>query len=103
MQAFIRKWYQQAASGKKDCTVAPVGDAWERYYLDPKAPRLHDKDNSHPVFQGSYLAALVLYATVLRPAKLVDYHGDLTSEQASALQNIAREATPSLRLVPRRK
>jgi hypothetical protein len=92
MQAFIRKWYQQAASGKKDCTVAPVGDAWERYTREPRAMRLHAKDHSHPAFNGSYLAALVIYATVYQPSTLdIAYHGSLTAGEASVLQRVAAE------------
>ncbi len=90
MQAFIRKWYRRAATGKKDCVVAPVGDAWELHYQKPGTPRLHDGDNSHPTYSGSYLAALVIYTTIYRPPKLeISYHGSLPDHEAAALQKIA--------------
>ena len=46
--------------------VAPVGDAWERNYQSKQPFRLHVADNSHPDFNGTYLAALVdLYGPVM--------------------------------------
>jgi hypothetical protein len=93
MQANVRKVCGLAAAQRKDFVVAPVGDAWELNYKNPNALRLHRKDNSHPEFNGSYLAALVLYATVYHPESLsVPYHGNLFVTEASYLQEIATEA-----------
>lgn len=92
MQARIRKWYRQAAEQQQDCVVAPVGDAWELSYQHPRAMRLHAKDNSHPGFNGSYLAALVIYATIYQPTSLaISYHGNLKAE-AGYLQGLAAQA-----------
>lgn len=96
MQARVRKWYKQIAADKKDCIVAPVGDAWELNYKNPNAVRLHAKDNSHPAFNGSYLAALMIYATIYHPSNLnVTYHGNLTGTEAAYLQRLAAEVTSS--------
>lgn len=44
--------------------VAPVGEAWARWYeLRPEMP-LHARDGSHPNAEGSYLAACVLHAAL---------------------------------------
>ena len=94
MQKRIRKWYQQVATNKKDCLVAPVGDAWDLNYKNPNAVRLHSKDNSHPAFSGSYLAALVIYATIYHPPNLnLAHHGNLTDAEAAYLQRIATQIT----------
>jgi hypothetical protein len=91
MQARIRRWYQAAAAQRKDFMIAPVGDAWELNYQSPAPLRLHGDDNSHPQVQGSYLAALVIYATLYQPPKLaVTYRGDLPEAEARQLQQLAQ-------------
>ena len=93
MQARIRKWYQHAAAQTEGCVAAPVGDAWELNYQNSAAVRLHSKDNSHPALNGSYLAALVIYATVYQPATLnVRYVGSLDAKEAAYLQQLAARA-----------
>jgi hypothetical protein len=94
MQARIRKWNCKAAAQKNDFLIAPVGDAWELNYEDPDAIRLHAGDNSHPVFSGSYLAALVIYGVIYHPPNLnVFYHGALSYAETLHLQTIATQAT----------
>jgi hypothetical protein len=93
MQARIRKWHQIAVAQRRDFIIAPVGDAWEVNYKSSKAVRLHDDDNSHPTYKGSYLAALVIYGTIYHPPNLnVSYHGDLSRPEAVYLQGIATQA-----------
>ena len=93
MQARIRKWYHRIAEGHPNIVVAPVGDAWELNYKNPAAVRLHAKDNSHPAASGSYLAALVFYATIYQTATLnVRYTGKLEAGEAEYLQQLAVEA-----------
>lgn len=93
MQARIRRWYHAAAAQRKDFVVAPVGDAWELNYQSPAALRLHRGDNSHPQFNGSYLAALTIYAAIYHPPKLeFTYRGDLTEAEAQQLQHLAQQA-----------
>lgn len=43
--------------------LAPVGRAWQEALREPGL-QLHDADGSHPSPAGSYLAAIVLYATM---------------------------------------
>ena len=100
MQARIRKWHQNVSAQKNDFIVAPVGDAWELNYNNPKALRLHAGDNSHPAFHGSYLAALVLYGAIYHPPNLnVSCPGGLSHPDALYLQTIATQAT-HLSLLP---
>ena len=90
----IRKWNYKAAALKNDFLIAPVGDAWELNYENPNAIRLHASDNSHPAFNGSYLAALVIYGAIYHPPNLnVVYHGNLSHAEALYLQTIATQAT----------
>lgn len=94
MQARIRKWDQAAMGRSKDFILAPVGEAWELNYKSSQPVRLHDEDNSHPAFPGSYLAALVLYGTIYHPPNLkVSCEGELSRPEARYLQGIATEAT----------
>ncbi len=95
MQARIRKWYLQVAKSEQtqNSVVAPVGDAWELNYKSATPLRLHAKDNSHPVFGGSYLAALVIYATIYHPPTLaIPYRGTLNESEALRLQELAMQA-----------
>jgi hypothetical protein len=46
--------------------VAPVGCAWQAALQQDTALPLHDKDGSHPSPLGSYLAACVFYAALLK-------------------------------------
>ncbi len=93
MQSRNHASYQKAAAQTEGSIVAPVGDAWELQYANPKPLRLHRQDNSHPEFSGSYLAGLVIYAAIQPAAKLaVPYHGRLSAADASALQKLASQA-----------
>lgn len=44
--------------------VAPVGEAWARWYRRNPGKPLHVNDLSHPNPQGTYLAACVLHAAI---------------------------------------
>ncbi|MEI7929171.1 MAG: hypothetical protein WCH40_11525 [Verrucomicrobiales bacterium] len=93
MQTYNHKWHQEVAARNK-AGIAPVGDAWQFNYQSPQAIRLHKKDNSHPEFSGSYLAALVFYATFNPSASLqVSYHGQLSESEAVYLQGLAHRVT----------
>jgi hypothetical protein len=92
MQARNRASYQQAAAQEKNCSVAPVGDAWELNYRNPKSLRLHSPDHSHPAFSGSYLAGLVIYGAIYHPVDFaVPYRGGLKDDEATYLQRIAAQ------------
>jgi hypothetical protein len=45
-------------------TVVPVGAAWQSFLAGHDRPVLHDKDGSHPIPAGSYLAACVFLAAL---------------------------------------
>ncbi len=93
MQARNRASYQRAAAQEKDCSVAPVGDAWELNYRNPTALRLHSPDHSHPAFSGSYLAGLVIYGAIYHPVDFtLPYRGGLKDDEATYLQSIAAQA-----------
>lgn len=103
--------------------VAPVGLAWQRAFAEDPAIVLHSDDRSHPGPTGTYLAALVFYATLYdaspvgtpamrwssgfderparpgyaggrRPADEID---PLLDETAAMLQQIAWETVGSVR------
>ena len=98
MQSRNRKWYLQAAAQHKGAVIAPVGDAWLTNYLSPQPIRLHKKDNSHPEFSGSYLAALVLYATIQPTTGLsVPFHGGLSETEAKSLQDLTSQTVRQVR------
>jgi hypothetical protein len=46
--------------------VVPVGTAWQRCLAVHDQPALHDRDQSHPTLAGSYLAACVFLAALLK-------------------------------------
>ena len=63
MQARLRKWYGVAAKDNK-AQLVPCGDAWELNYASSSPARLHQKDNSHPEFVGTYLNALIFFGKI---------------------------------------
>jgi hypothetical protein len=98
MQARLRKWYGNAAKEiaqrskairKTDVLIARVGDFWELHYQSANPIRLHRADGSHPEFIGSYLAGLVMFATIFdtSPQK-VTWHGNLPEADATAMKNL---------------
>lgn len=90
MQARIRKWYAEAAKLCQATAVVPAGDAWELNDQEPNPLRLHQKDNSHPEFIGTYLNALVFYRVLYQPKDLkVAYRGKATDAEAGRLQALA--------------
>ena len=46
--------------------VVPVGLAWKTFLAKHDQPVLHDRDGSHPTLAGSYLAACVFLAVLLK-------------------------------------
>jgi hypothetical protein len=46
--------------------VVPVGTAWQRFAAKHDRPLLYDRDQSHPSLAGSYFAACVFLATLLK-------------------------------------
>jgi hypothetical protein len=104
MQARIRTWYDNAAreirarsapGSTVDVAVAPVGERWEANYRAADPIRLHQPDDSHPTYAGSYLAALVISSTAVGISpEAVGWSGSLTESEARRLRSIAaRPAT----------
>lgn len=52
------------AARELDASVAPVGIAWAKALTEDPSLVLHYEDRSHPEPMGTYLAALVFYATL---------------------------------------
>ncbi len=89
MSARLRTSYLEMGADN-DAIVAPVGAAWSYSKVVDSTMVLHSGDNSHPNMHGSYLAACVFYATMLRKSPLgLSYHSTLSDTDATYLQNIA--------------
>jgi hypothetical protein len=73
--------------------VVPVGLAWQRFLSKHDKPVLHDRDQSHPTLAGSYLAACVFLAGLLRTKPLPVESGPagIDKQDMTALQNVAWE------------
>ncbi len=78
--------------------VAPVGIAWQKAMAADAGLILHHDDGRHANPKGSYLAACVFYATLLKQspkglAGRIEHDGqtlaELTPEEAAALQAVA--------------
>ena len=83
------------AAVQHQASVAPVGEAWRRWYKKHPDKPLHTSDMSHPTPAGSYLAACVIYnaltdtpATKL-PLRVKSAQLRLTTSQARELQKTA--------------
>lgn len=64
-QAVITEAYQSIGD-ELGAIVVPVGLAWEKFLARHDSPVLHDRDQSHPTLAGSYLAACVFAAVLLK-------------------------------------
>ncbi len=81
--------------------VVPVGVAWQRLMAEWPEVGLHDKDDSHPNFAGTFLAACVFYSVLFgRRVEGVDA-GDLAGVErfgvgvAEVLRRMAWESVRS--------
>lgn len=72
-----------------DSWTAPVGEAWREAMTEDPNIVLFSSDNSHPSYEGSYLAACVFYAVFYQESPVGRPFGDLTEETATMLQNVA--------------
>jgi hypothetical protein len=72
-------------------TVAPVGVAWQSFLRKHDQPVLHDRDQSHPTFAGSYLAACVFVAVLFKESTVgIDREfADLADKDRILLQKTA--------------
>lgn len=72
--------------------VAPVGEAWKAALAKDQNLILHSSDNSHPSYEGSYLAACVFHAIFWNESPIGIYHSDqINDSKAELLQSIAHD------------
>jgi hypothetical protein len=91
MQARLRKWYGVAAK-ENTAMVVPCGDAWELNYASAAPIRLHQKDNSHPEFIGTYLNALIFYGKIYGvKAPAPKWMGKLDEAQATLMRGYSAQ------------
>lgn len=87
MQIELSQSYIRVAK-RCDARLAAVGDTWAAVRkADAKfGTELYKKDGSHPSKKGAYLAACVIYATLLEqsPAE-IDYRGGVTEQEAQLI------------------
>ncbi len=118
MQALLAGGYQKYAlltsTPERPVRVAPVGLAWQTIWddavaagndpLDPDGLfwRLYTGDGSHPSVRGSYLASLVVFATVTgTDPESTHWRPDpVTEGEAAILRHAARRAVLGEDVVP---
>ena len=89
MQTALTEGYREVAS-KLDAIVAPVGVAWKNVLAEKPFFPLWRSDGSHPSKQGTYLAACVLYSTMIKESSEgIDFASGLSRETNAFLQGIA--------------
>jgi hypothetical protein len=71
--------------------VVPVGDAWQKFVTKHDEPLLYDRDQSHPSIAGTYFAACVFLAALLKinPVGLVAGGDGLNDRDRKILQTAA--------------
>ena len=75
-----------------DSYVAPVGDAWKEALNNHPELVLHSSDQSHPSYDGSYLAACVFHAVFWKESPIGTYHSsNIDKDKATLLQTIASD------------
>ena len=85
---------------ERGAMVVPVGTVWQSYIYKHDHPVLHDRDQSHPSLAGSYLAACVFVAAMLKenPVGIVAEIFGLDDEVQLQLRKAAwRECQPKSR------
>lgn len=75
-----------------DTYVAPVGMAWKKI-LEETDIVLHSADDSHPTYEGSYLAACVLHAVFWKESPIGVYHDPRIGDKNAALLQKAADET----------
>ncbi len=71
--------------------VVPVGNTWQKFVTKHNEPSLYDRDQSHPSLAGSYFAACVFLAALLKinPVGLVAGNEGLMVRDRTILQTAA--------------
>lgn len=70
-------------------SVAPIGAAWSYSINLDSNYVLHSSDNSHPSYDGSYLAACVLYSSIFKENISSSFNYQLDTQTAQRYQQIA--------------
>lgn len=72
--------------------VAPVGEAWKAALEKDPNLSLHSNDDSHPSYDGSYLAACVFHAIFWNESPIGIYHNEqIHDAKAELLQTTAHD------------
>ena len=88
MQDSLESAYVEIAENI-DAYISPVGIAWKKVIEDTTIV-LHSGDNSHPNYNGSYLAACVFHSIIWDESPIgLTYTGLLSNAIATYLQNVA--------------
>jgi hypothetical protein len=69
---------------------APVGMAWQKVRTERPNLQLYMADRSHPSLAGSYLAANVIYTTIIQSGYQSQFNSTLDPELAEYLQQMAQ-------------
>jgi uncharacterized protein DUF4886 len=71
--------------------IVPVGLAWQNFIAKHDQPLLYDRDKSHPSLAGTYLAACVFLAAILKtnPTGIEVGRAELDKSDRNALQRAA--------------
>ena len=70
--------------------VVPVGTAWQKFVTKHDEPLLYDRDQSHPSIAGTYFAACVFMAVLLKisPIGIIAGGDGLDEADRKILQSI---------------
>lgn len=91
MQDRLNMSYLEMAWANK-AWCAPVGMAWKQIRKDHPEYILYSTDGSHPSILGSYLAANVIFCTMLQKPFQTAFHPEkISEEQAEIIQQTAQE------------
>lgn len=72
--------------------IAPVGEAWRTALTLDSNLILHSSDDSHPSYEGSYLAACIFYSVFWNKTPIGLYHDNqIDSTKAELLQAVAND------------
>jgi hypothetical protein len=90
MQQRLRESYLEMTQDNQ-ATCAPVGVAWRTFRNLYPATELYQTDESHPLEEGTYLAACVFYSTIFRKScQGAQYMGTgITNSDGFNLQTVA--------------
>jgi len=80
--------------------MSPVGEAWRKSITNKPSLELYSTDESHPVIEGSYLAACVFYEVLFRKSIVGNsYTAGLTATNVAFLQQVAHSVVNDSLLV----